>query len=340
MTKLTAFLNRFKFQPALSPLILLVMPVLFNLLPGVAVMKGQTTQAVPVPDCLFFISVTFSAASTAVVPSAGGFDNRSVGCQTWTVEYVATGTGSLTSVDFQAASGATAAGAFSTWGGTVATGVNPNTGTDAISTFTTGCVSASACATENSWVTVLLTRGTFVGTIRGVVYGYRSGYPGSGGGGGGGGGCSSPCPVTQSTVPWQVDGNVAPGSAASNPVTTGFRDSSGNALADYGFPQQAAVTISAGTDVVAVAGVSSTNTYVGHLTFTMDTPQTVTIRQGTGTTCGTNTVILYGPAPGVVTLALDYDSKGALHTTVAARDLCIHLSGAATLGGGVTYGTH
>lgn len=137
-----------------------------------------------------------------------------------------------------------------------------------------------------------------------------------------------------------VQGSAAAGAGAGNPVTTGFRDDSGNVLADYGFPDQAALAISAGTDTVIVAGVMSTQTYVGHISFSLDSAQTVTIRQGTGSTCGTNTVILYGPAPNVTAVALDYDSKGPLHTTVAARDLCLHLGGTATAAGGLVYGTH
>lgn len=143
---------------------------------------------------------------------------------------------------------------------------------------------------------------------------------------------------TPSTVP--VTGSAAVGAAAGNPVTTGYRDDSGNVLADFGFPDQTPFTISAGTDGVLVTGVSSTKTYVGHISFSLDAAQTVTIQQGTGTTCLTNTVILYGPAPALSAVALDFDSKGGLHTTVAARDLCLHLGGAATAGGGTWYGQH
>ena len=140
----------------------------------------------------------------------------------------------------------------------------------------------------------------------------------------------------------EVVGGAAVGSAPGNPVATGFRDDSGNALADYGFPDQAAVTISASTDTVIVAGVIGTLVYVGHLSFSLDSAQTVTIRQGTGSMCGSNTLILYGPAPNVAAIALDYDSKSALHTTISvtARDLCLHLGGSATVGGGVIYGQH
>ncbi len=136
-----------------------------------------------------------------------------------------------------------------------------------------------------------------------------------------------------------VGGAAATGAGAGNPVTTGYRDDSGNVLADYGFPDQGSFTVT-GTDVVVVTGVASTKTYIGHISFSLDGAQTVTIQQGTGTTCGTNTATLYGPAPNVTAVALDYDTKGALHTTVAARDICVHLGGSATVGGGVVYGTH
>lgn len=137
-----------------------------------------------------------------------------------------------------------------------------------------------------------------------------------------------------------VGGPAAAGATAGNPFVTGYRDDNANAQADYGFPDQAAVTISAGTDTVMVTGVMSTQTYVGHVSFSLDSAQTVTIRQGTGTTCGTNTLILYGPAPALAGVALDFDSRGGLHTTIAARDLCLHLGGSATVGGGVWYGQH
>ncbi len=83
----------------------------------------------------------------------------------------------------------------------MATGINPNTSsTGATSTFTTGCASMSPCTVPNSWLQILITRGTFVGTINGVLYGYKTGAAGGGGGGGGGGGCSSPCPVIGPTA--------------------------------------------------------------------------------------------------------------------------------------------
>jgi hypothetical protein len=136
-----------------------------------------------------------------------------------------------------------------------------------------------------------------------------------------------------------VGGAAAQGAGAGNPVTTGFRDDSGNVLAAYGFPDQNAFSVT-GTDVVAVTGVSATKSYLKQIAVTLDSAQTVTIRQGTGTTCGTNTATIYGPFPATLGFVLDFESTGPLHTTVNARDICIHLGGSATAGGGVVYGTH
>ena len=116
---------------------------------------GQGTKITP--DCVVFINVTLAAQATVAVPTAptaGGVgDNRTEGCQNWTLTYQATGAGALTSVDFQAGQSSTTTVTFATWAGTVSTGINPNTSsTGATSTFSTGCVSAAACTVPNSWV--------------------------------------------------------------------------------------------------------------------------------------------------------------------------------------------
>jgi hypothetical protein len=167
----------------LLSLFLLLTPLL--IIPGNC--WGQTTT--PPPDCVYFINAVLTGGSAATISyPAAGFDNRTLGCQTWTVFYTATATsGTITSLDFQSAGGAVVAGSWATWGATVSTGINPNTSSvTATSTFATGCLNAAQCNAVNSWTKLLLTRNNFVGTIRGVVMGYRSGYPGGGGSGGGG----------------------------------------------------------------------------------------------------------------------------------------------------------
>ena len=157
-------------------------------------LNGQGTVQTQVnPDCpVVSIGLTLTAGSgaTITVPGGNGFDNRVIGCQTYTLQYVATASsGSLTGITFQAAGGAATPGTFSAFPGTVSTGINPNTSnTGAISTFSTGCTSSSACTVANAWLNVLITRGTFVGTLQLVVYGWKSGSAKAGGGGGGGGG--------------------------------------------------------------------------------------------------------------------------------------------------------
>lgn len=156
-------------------------------------LNGQGTVQTQVnPDCpVVSIGLTLTAGSgaTITVPGGNGFDNRVIGCQTYTLQYVATASsGSLTGITFQAAGGAAVPGTFSAFPGTVSTGINPNTSnTGAISTFSTGCTSSSACTVANAWLNVLITRGTFVGTLQLVVYGWKNGSAKAGGGGGGGG---------------------------------------------------------------------------------------------------------------------------------------------------------
>jgi hypothetical protein len=201
-------MTKSKFNLILSSPFLLLILFTFN---PVKVF-GQGTKITP--DCVVFVNVTLAAQTTVAVPTvpmAGGVgDNRTEGCQSWTFTYQATGTGAITSLDFQAGQSSTTTVTFASWAGTVSTGINPNTSsTGATSTFTTGCTSAVACTVANSWVRILITRGTFAGTVNGVLYGFKAGS-GGGGGGGGGGGCTV-------AVPCVVDGPTAAGSAPTTP---------------------------------------------------------------------------------------------------------------------------
>ncbi len=331
---------------------------------GNTVMKAQGPTPVP-PDCVIFISNWHANQSSAAFP------NYYNGCVNWTMAVNPAATVTGMTMTFQSAPTATnvgtaVPGAWVTYAGTVDTGANPIVSLmGETTTFSNGTV-------EIPFVRVTLTGYTGTGNINGVIYGYKTGYVGSGGGGGGSG-CvgtvGTPCVVdgptasgsppvtppvltagqdgtnlrtikTDTAGDTEVVGNAAVGAAAGNPVTTGARDDSGNALADYAFPDQNAISLITGTDVVIVTGVSATKTYVGHLIVSADSTQTITIQQGTGTTCLTNTVVLAGPFQSLIGVALDFDSKGGLHTTVNARDLCVHFGASVTAGGYVAYGTH
>lgn len=188
------------------------LPFLFLLLMAVGMVKGQTVQPTP-PDCVVFISMTADGSGTL---ASSTFDNRTWQCESWTVGYQAIGTGALTTLDVQSAPVAAGgvAGTWATYPGTVVTGINPNTSsTGAVTELSNGAV-------VTPFMRVLLTEGTFVGPVTGVLYGWRT--RGSSNGGGGGGGCANPCTVIQPTAAnlnAQVVGAGAAGAAATgNPV--------------------------------------------------------------------------------------------------------------------------
>jgi len=305
-------------------------------------------------DC--WIPIVFTASGTTA-----NYDNRQNDCRTWSMQYNSTGFSGV-SITVQSAHGALTPSGFSPFAGTVVTGINPNTSTiGAATTFANGTQSIG-------WVNVTATL-TGSGNVVGILYGFKDGPAPGGGGGGGGGGCTAPCvvigpdaPGAASTQdPVQVAGNdgaavraiktdsagdpliaggAAIGAAAKNPVTTGFRDDSGNAQAAFGFPDEAAITLTTGTDVVIVAGTAAKQTWLGHLSFSANSAQTVTVQEGTGTTCLTSTVVLFGPYQTLAAIALDFSSSGGLHTKVAGDDLCLHFGASVTAGGGVVYGVH
>jgi hypothetical protein len=102
-------------------------------------------------------------------------------------------------------------------------------------------------------------------------------------------------------------------------------------------PNRTNISLSAGTDVVIATGVSSQNVRLCQLAFNGATLADFTIRQGTGTTCLTNTADLAGIGQ-VLGLVSDFKSNdGTINTTVAARDMCLHSSVAVTILGWATY---
>ena len=106
---------------------------------------------------------------------------------------------------------------------------------------------------------------------------------------------------------------------------------------DFNCPNRTNISLSAGTDVVIAAGVSSTNIRLCQVAFNGATVADFTIRQGTGTTCLTNTLDLasLGQVNGVIS---DFKSNnGTINTTIAARDVCVHSSASVTILGWATY---
>lgn len=338
---------------------------------------GQTQPVNVIPECT--IPFTFTAAgsqpATATANSVG--DNRSIGCNNWTLDYQSTGFSALT-LTFQSATGAVTAGAFGTYSGTVSSGINPNTSTTGAQSTFTGYV---------GWFRVTLGGLTGSGTVRGILYGYRTGST-NGGGGGGASGCAgtvaTPCVVdgpdavaaASTKPPVQIAGNDGSLVRAIKTDTAGqgIPSNASNALADgvsntelvktgagaailYDLPfpyifngttwdkqfdctSRSAFNVAAGTDVVMATGVSAQTIKVCHVSFSGDTTATMTIQQGTGVTCGSNTAALTGGYVNVLGFAFDFTPLAALRTTVAARDVCLHLSAAATGGGVIIYASY
>jgi hypothetical protein len=110
------------------------------------------------PDCLLYFVLTGAAANSA------SFDNRQVGCTTWTMAYTSSVYASLILTVQDAPDVAGTPGVWVTFAGTVMAGVNPNGAVTQASTSLAGYY---------PWMRLALTKGVGAGTIRGVLYGYK-----------------------------------------------------------------------------------------------------------------------------------------------------------------------
>lgn len=260
------------------------------------------------------------------------FDNRSAGCNSWTVYYQADSGLSAYTLAFQSTTGTSLPGTWVAYAGNTSNS-SASFGTAALGLATfcglANCVT-SGVTVNTPWVRVDVAGATGSGTIRGAFYGYKTGASGGPGGGGGGGtGCPNPCPV---------EGTAAPGSAASNPVPTGVRDDSQNVLADHSFPGQAQLSFSSATAARILTGVSGKQIYVGHLSLSWNNSATFEIVEGTTTStpCDTSSTVIAGPYAATITIALDFTRDDPL-TVAAGDDLCVNLNTSATGGGLMKY---
>lgn len=256
------------------------------------------TQVQTQPDCV--ASFAFSATGNSAV-----YVNTK-GCMTWTLFYESTGFGSV-SLTFQSASGITTPGSFGTYGGTVETGVNPNTSTTGATTiFSNGAV-------NTPFLRVAATL-SGSGTLQGTFYGWRTGSSGSGGGGGGSG-----CAGTVMT-----------------PCVTGAENSSAAAVTDITCDQSAAVSISGSGETQIVAASSGKSVRICSLDFANSAVSNFTIEEGTGTNCGTSTTALTGTYQNVLTYSKDYGSRSPL-VGGSGDAICLNFASSVTAGGSVVY---
>jgi hypothetical protein len=139
-----------------------------------AVLAPAQTQTKLAPDC----SASFQLSA---IGTAAQFDNRTVSsatgvpCRYWTISYYVDGFSGVSLVVQSAQDNNGVPGSWSTFGGTVVNGINPNTATTSATTDLNGYF---------PWMRVNLTSVTGSGALRGVLNGYRTTGTTIAGGGG------------------------------------------------------------------------------------------------------------------------------------------------------------
>ena len=139
--------------------------------------------------------------------------------------------------------------------------------------------------------------------------------------------------------------NTASGSGTVSGVLYGCQEpgcanfpSGGGGGAVISCPLRVPITVTAATDQRIITGVASTNIKLCKLLFSGSTTADVTIEQGSGTNCGTNTLALTGAIGNALGLADDINANGGtLNTTIQGRDMCLHFSTTVTVGGYALY---
>lgn len=124
--------------------------------------RGQTT-VIQRPDCFLPLGLISTVSAGA---SVGPFDNRTTGCNTWVLDYSATGFSALSLLVQTASNSTSPPVAWATF--TATTGANPNT------TITQNTTTFGSSASFFPWVRVQLTSKTGTGSISGVLYGWKT----------------------------------------------------------------------------------------------------------------------------------------------------------------------
>ena len=178
-------------------------------------------------DCVIrFQGASALTASGGTQPTAQGFDNRAIGCNSWQISYANNGFATITLAIQEAPDNSGVPGAFATLGGTATFGVNPNTNTTAASALIQSYGTNFA-----PWVRVALTSATGSGSVQGILLGYRA----AGSAGTSGGGTASSVNVSQyggnnvisagTNGAFSVGGTAATGvPPTANPVLVGGTD--------------------------------------------------------------------------------------------------------------------
>jgi hypothetical protein len=298
-----------------------------------------------VPDCLLFFDFT-------AVGNSAQFDNRFIGCDSWTVSYSQTGFATLSLIFQDAPDNAGVPGGWVTFATAPVAGINPNTAITQASTLFKAFY---------PWQRVRLNATTGgPGRVRGTFFGYRSSptaYTILSG--------ASTVTANQGTPAvqanrWPVflsDGAAAQGtqtnplfgrlSDGTNPLGTATNPLAGSPYLWNGTSwvvqpvcdQSAAFTIPGAGTVTLVALTALQRIRVCHVSFSVSGATNATFIEGTGAACVTGPANLSGAYTNILGLALDLGDRTQFQTT-AAYGFCLTISAAVTGGGLVTYGKY
>jgi hypothetical protein len=293
--------------------------------------KAQVIQ----PDCIIFFHFTASGQTSPLAPNAG-FSNLTTGCTTWNVSYANTGFTGITLAFQSAPNVAGVAGSWSTFaGGTILSGINPNTNTTGAFTWLTG---------YNPWVRMALTSAAGTGEVDGAVYGWR--IPSAGGPGSGTQPVSGTVTANQGTAgasAWPVDGSGHTQPISGTVTTVGPAASGvapgGNPIQSVGLASGATggllypltacdsssvVTVTAGNTTQIVALTSGRSIRVCSFSLSISLAGTAQWQTGTGTNCGSSNANLtgaYSIATGVT--SAQGTGLGEIFKTPVSNELCL-----------------
>lgn len=275
-------------------------------------LHAQSAQNVySVPDCQVYLTTT----APALPVNSISWDNRSRGCDRWTLTYSSYGFAGPLSLAVQSSDdNAGAPAAWANFAGTVVTGINPNTAaTQAMTTF----------SGFYPWIKITLTAtGINAGRVTATLYGYKE--------------RASAVSVAGTTT---VAGSAALGAVPGSPMVMGGYGSGASpgvvapfTICDLSAPITLAAAAGA-TQIVALAAAKSIR--VCHVSMSMAAPVDIKLIRGTGANCVTGPADVTGVYSTAMALALDF-VNGPVVVTVAEA-LCVNLGQAVAGGGMITY---
>ena len=272
-----------------------------------------TTPVNVTPDCLVFFDLT-------AVGNSAQFDNRFIGCDSWTVSYTNTGFATLSLIFQSSPDAAGAPSGFINFAGTVVAGVNPNVAITQGSSLFKGFY---------PWQRVRLDATTGgPGRVRGTFFGYRSSptaYTILSG--------ASTVTANQGTPavqanrwPVQLSDGANPFGTPTNPLYAAASPTCTNKAV-------VSLTGAGATQVVALSG--TTRIKVCHLSLSAESPVNVQVIEGTGVNCATGPANITGIYRSVLGMALDFGISPLAGSS--AQALCISLGAVVNVGGVLTY---